>query len=59
VTRRKGTDEERLNALIERKLDAMERSARPPSLADLNSARRLLEWRASERQLREARELAD
>jgi hypothetical protein len=55
---RKQTDQQRLDALIDRKIDAMERSEQPPSLADLNSARRLLEWRATERAVREAREWA-
>jgi hypothetical protein len=49
------TEVDRLTALIERKLKAMERQKKPPSLADLNSARRLIDWANRERQIEQAR----
>ena len=51
------TEVERLAALVERKLAAMEGQKKPPSLVELNAARRLVEWLNRERSIARAREL--
>jgi hypothetical protein len=38
------TEVERLGALVDRKLGAMERQEKPLSLAELNGVRRLIDW---------------
>jgi hypothetical protein len=43
------TEVERLAALVDRKLSAMERQEKPLSLAELNGARRLVDWINRER----------
>ena len=53
----KQTEIERLAAQIDRKLAAMEARDTPPSLAELNGTRRLIEWLDSERRLARSRKL--
>jgi hypothetical protein len=56
----KGSESERLTALIEKKLADLEARAEEGeslSLAELNGVRRLVNWVESERQLAQAREL--
>jgi hypothetical protein len=57
TAKRRKSEVERLAALVDRKLRAMERQKAAPSLADLNATRRLIEWLNRERQLEQAREL--
>jgi hypothetical protein len=49
------TEVERLAALVDRKLAAMERQRKPPPLAKLNATRRLIDWLNRERALEQAR----
>jgi hypothetical protein len=51
------TERQRLAALVDRKLRAMEQAKKPPSLAELNGVRRLIEMLERERQIEEARRL--
>jgi hypothetical protein len=51
------TEVERPAALVERKLAAMEDQKKPPSLAELNAARRLIAWLNVERSIARAKEL--
>jgi hypothetical protein len=51
------TEVERLAGLIHRKLAAMECQTKPPSLGELNAARRLIDWLNRERELRRAKEI--
>jgi hypothetical protein len=44
VSAKQQTEVNRLAALVDRKLAAMERQRKPPSLADLNATRRLIDW---------------
>jgi hypothetical protein len=44
VTAKGQTEVERLAALVDRKLSAMERQEKPLSLAELNGVRRLIDW---------------
>jgi hypothetical protein len=53
----KGTEVERLAALVDKKLGAMERQEEPPSLAELNAVRRLVDWISRERAIGESRKL--
>jgi hypothetical protein len=57
LTPGKQTEVDRLAALVDRKLAAMERQKRPPSLAELNATRRLIDWLNRERQVARSREL--
>jgi hypothetical protein len=54
---KKPTEVARLAALVDRKLKAMEKSKKAPSLTELNATRRLVEMLERERSLERAREL--
>jgi hypothetical protein len=56
VTAKGQTEVERLAALVDRKLSAMERQEKPLSLAELNGIRRLIDWLARERAIEQASE---
>ena len=51
------TEIARLAALVDRKLTAMEKAKKPPTLAELNATRRLIDWLNRERWLERVREL--
>jgi hypothetical protein len=51
------TEVERLGALVDRKLGAMERQKEPLSLAELNATRRLIDWVNRERAIEQSRQL--
>jgi hypothetical protein len=51
------TEVERLGALVDRKLGAMERQEKPPSVAELNAVRRLVDWLNRERAIEQSRTL--
>ena len=57
MTAKGQTEVERLAALVDRKLSAMERQEKPLSLAELNGVRRLIDWLQRERQLERTRQL--
>jgi hypothetical protein len=57
VSARKPTDQARFDALVERGLRELKRRKKPPTVAELNGLRRLMERRDQERQLEEARRL--
>lgn len=50
------TEVERLAALVDRKLSAMERQEKPLSLAELNGVRRLIDWLSRERVIEQSRD---
>lgn len=54
---KKQSEVDRLGALVDRKLKAMENAKRAPSLSELNAARRLIDWLNRERQLEQAKDL--
>ena len=51
------TEVERLAALVDRKLGAMERQEKPLSLAELNGVRGLIDWLNRERAIEQSRTL--
>jgi hypothetical protein len=51
------TEVERLGALVDRKLGAMERQEKPPSVAELNAVRSLVDWLNRERAIEQLRTL--
>ena len=53
----KRSEVDRLAALVDRKLTALERRKKAPSLAELNATRRLIEFLNRERELEGAREV--
>jgi hypothetical protein len=57
VSARNRSDRERYDALVDRGLSALEQREKPPTVAELNGLRRLIERRDQERQLEEARRL--
>jgi hypothetical protein len=57
VTAKGQTEVERLGALVDRKLGAMERQEKPLSLAELNGMRRLIDWLNRERAIEQSRTL--
>jgi hypothetical protein len=57
VTAKGQTEVERLGALIDRKLSAMERQEKPPTVAELNAVRRLVDWLNRERAIEQSRTL--
>jgi hypothetical protein len=57
VTARGQTEVERLAALVDRRLAAMERQEKPLSLAELNAVRRLVDWLNRERAIEQSRTL--
>jgi hypothetical protein len=57
VTARGQTEVERLAALVDRRLAAMERQEKPQSLAELNAVRRLVDWLNRERAIEQSRTL--
>jgi hypothetical protein len=50
------TEVERLAALVDRKLAAMEKSKKTPTLAELNATRRLVDWLVREREIADSLE---
>jgi hypothetical protein len=61
VTKGKPSDADRLSALIEAKLadvEARHKAGEVPSTTELNAIRRLVNWRDSQREFDEIRELS-
>jgi hypothetical protein len=57
VTAKGQTEVERLAALVDRKLDELERQEKRLSLAELNAVRRLVDWLNRERAIEQSRTL--
>ncbi len=57
MTAKGQTEVERLAALVDRKLSAMERQEKSPSHTELNAVRRLVDWLNRERAIEQSRQL--
>jgi hypothetical protein len=57
VTAASSTEIDRLAALVDRRLAAMERANKPPTVAELNAVRRLIDWLNGERAIEQSRTL--
>jgi hypothetical protein len=51
------TQIDRVAALVDRRLAAMERATEPPTVAELNAVRRMVDWLSREREIEKSRTL--